>query len=106
MLQLKSTFLLCFCSSYGSVWEATHRKTGNVVAMKRVPIENDYEDLLKEIQHMKQCESSHIVKYYGSYYFGSELWVNGIVWLSRTYFRGAVSCVLAVTVAFQRRCEV
>jgi hypothetical protein len=43
--------------------------------MKRVPIENDYENLLKEIQHMKQCQSDYIVKCYGSYYYGSELWV-------------------------------
>jgi hypothetical protein len=43
--------------------------------MKRVPIENDYEELLKEIEHMNQCESDCIVKYYGSYYFGSELWI-------------------------------
>lgn len=43
--------------------------------MKRVPIENDYEELLKEIEHMNQCESDCIVKYYGSYYFGAELWI-------------------------------
>ena len=61
--------------SYGSVWEAQHRETGQVVAIKRVPIENDYEELLKEIEHMRQCESDAIVKYYGSYYFGAELWI-------------------------------
>ena len=52
--------------------------------MKRVPIENDYENLLKEIQHMKQCQSEHIVKCFGSYYFGGELWVrNRFVFLAR-----------------------
>ena len=50
--------------------------THEIVAMKRVPIENDYDNLLKEIQHMKQCQSDYIVKCYGSYYYGSELWVS------------------------------
>jgi serine/threonine protein kinase len=44
-----SNYYLNKCSSYGSVWEAQKRSTGQIVAIKRVPIENDYEDLLKEI---------------------------------------------------------
>ena len=65
--------------------------------MKRVPIENDYENLLKEIQHMKQCQSEHIVKCFGSYYFGGELWVRN------RFFRFVfLARVCALTLATRR----
>jgi serine/threonine protein kinase len=61
--------------SYGSVWKAIHTKSNVVTAVKKVPIENDLNDLLNEIKIMKQCSSPYIIKYYGSYYKESELWI-------------------------------
>jgi len=61
--------------SYGSVWKAIHKQTGSVVAVKRVSIDNDLEDIVKEIEFMKGCSSPYIVRYYGSYFKDSELWI-------------------------------
>jgi serine/threonine protein kinase len=61
--------------SYGSVWKALHKQTGSIVAVKRVGIDNDLDDIVKEIEFMKGCKSPYIVKYYGSYFKDSELWI-------------------------------
>uniref|UniRef100_A0A7S1VSI6 non-specific serine/threonine protein kinase n=1 Tax=Sexangularia sp. CB-2014 TaxID=1486929 RepID=A0A7S1VSI6_9EUKA len=62
--------------SYGKVFKGEHRDSGKIVAVKTVPINDDLDDLVKEIRHMKQCRSRHIVSYYGSYLHGSnELWI-------------------------------
>lgn len=63
--------------SYGSVWKAIHRKTENVLAIKRVPIENDIEDLIAETNILKSCSSPYVVKYYGSFLDkkNRELWI-------------------------------
>jgi len=61
--------------SYGSVWKATHTKTGTVTAIKRVPVDNDLDEILNEIKIMKQCRSPYIISYYGSYFKDNELWI-------------------------------
>lgn len=63
--------------SYGSVWKAIHRKTENTLAIKRVPIENDIEDLIAETNFLKSCASPYIVKFYGSFLDKKrrELWI-------------------------------
>jgi len=61
--------------SYGSVWRVTHNKTGKKYAVKRVGIDNDLDDLLLEIMFMKSCISDNIVRYFGSYVCGQELWI-------------------------------
>jgi len=61
--------------SYGSVWKGRHQKTGTITAIKRVPIENDLDDIIKEIKIMKQCRSPYIVSYFGSYFKDNELWI-------------------------------
>eukprot|EP01135_Chromosphaera_perkinsii_P009931 Nk52_evm24s1967 gene=Nk52_evmTU24s1967 len=61
--------------SYGSVFKAVHRESKALVAIKKVSIENDLEDILKEIRILQQCESPYIVRYYGSYTQGNDLWI-------------------------------
>jgi len=61
--------------SYGSVWKSVHIKTGTVTAIKRVPVENDLDEILNEIKIMKQCRSPYIISYYGSYFKDNELWI-------------------------------
>ena len=61
--------------SYGSVFKAVHKESGVLVAIKQVAIENDLEDILKEIRILQQCESPYIVRYYGSYTQGNDLWI-------------------------------
>lgn len=61
--------------SYGSVWKAIHKQTGGVVAIKKVGIDNDLDDIMKEIEFMKGCRSPYIVRYFGSYFKDNELWI-------------------------------
>ncbi len=61
--------------NYGQVYKAYHKKSGNIVAVKVVPISSDIESLRKEIQILKQCRSQHIVRYFGSYLKDNDLWL-------------------------------
>lgn len=62
-------------SSYGSVFKALHKESGQVLAIKQVPIDTDLQEIIKEISIMQQCDSPHVVKYYGSYFKDSDLWI-------------------------------
>lgn len=61
--------------SYGSVHKAIHKETGHVLAVKKVPVDTDLQEIIKEISIMQQCDSKYVVKYYGSYFKNSDLWV-------------------------------
>ncbi|VDN58601.1 unnamed protein product [Dracunculus medinensis] len=61
--------------SYGSVHKAIHKQTGHVLAVKKVPVDTDLQEIIKEISIMQQCDSDYVVKYYGSYFKNSELWI-------------------------------
>uniref|UniRef100_A0A4W3HS55 Serine/threonine-protein kinase cst-1 n=1 Tax=Callorhinchus milii TaxID=7868 RepID=A0A4W3HS55_CALMI len=61
--------------SYGSVFKAIHKESGQVVAIKQVPVESDLQEIIKEISIMQQCDSCHVVKYYGSYFKNRDLWI-------------------------------
>ncbi|KAJ8412132.1 hypothetical protein AAFF_G00143990 [Aldrovandia affinis] len=61
--------------SYGSVFKANLRETGEIVAIKQVPVESDLQEIIKEISIMQQCNSPHVVRYYGSYFKDSDLWI-------------------------------
>lgn len=63
------------CRSYGSVYKAIHKETGQIVAIKQVPVESDLQEIIKEISIMQQCDSPHVVKYYGSYFKNTDLWI-------------------------------
>lgn len=47
---------VCVCSSYGSVFKAIHKESGQVVAIKQVPVESDLQEIIKEISIMQQCD--------------------------------------------------
>jgi len=62
--------------SYGSVHKAVHNRTGTVVAIKIVPIENDLQDIVREVNVMNGLASEYIVNLYGSYLKDANLWVR------------------------------
>lgn len=64
------------CRSYGSVYKALHKESGQVLAIKQVPVDTDLQEIIKEISIMQQCDSPYVVKYYGSYFKNTDLWVN------------------------------
>lgn len=61
--------------SYGSVFKAVHKVSNSLVAIKKVAMDSDLQDILHEISMMRQCESDFVVKYYGSYFKNSDLWI-------------------------------
>lgn len=63
--------------SFGSVFKAFFIETHEVVAIKIISLidEESVEDVRHEISILKECENSHIVKYYGAYFHGENLWV-------------------------------
>ena len=61
--------------NYGQVYKALHKESGNIVAIKVVPISSEIEALRKEIHILKQCQCPYIVRYFGSYLKGDELWL-------------------------------
>jgi len=61
--------------SYGSVFKAVHKESGEVLAIKQVPVDTDLQEIIKEISIMQQCDSVFVVKYYGSYFKNTDLWI-------------------------------
>ncbi|KAK2559950.1 Serine/threonine-protein kinase 3 [Acropora cervicornis] len=73
--------------SYGSVFKAMHKESGQVVAIKQVPVDTDLQEIIKEISMMQQCDSPYVVKYYGSYFKNTDLWLA----------EEEISCILKYT---------
>lgn len=63
-------------SSYGSVYRAIHRESGTTVAVKIIAVEDDIDDVMREIEILRRCKSEYIVQYFGSYFKGTDLWVR------------------------------
>jgi len=61
--------------SYGSVYKALHKDSKQVLAIKQVPVDTDLQEIIKEISIMQQCDSPYVVKYYGSYFKNTDLWI-------------------------------
>eukprot|EP00742_Colponemidia_sp_Colp-10_P001119 GILJ01001209.1.p1 GENE.GILJ01001209.1~~GILJ01001209.1.p1 ORF type:complete len:451 (-),score=53.86 GILJ01001209.1:189-1541(-) len=63
--------------SYGTVFKALHKASGEIMAVKKIAIESPeaFPSLRKEIAILKQCRSPDIVAYHGSYLKDNELWV-------------------------------
>lgn len=62
--------------SYGSVYKAIHKDSQQILAIKQVPVDTDLQEIIKEISIMQQCDSPYVVKYYGSYFKNTDLWVS------------------------------
>ncbi|XP_071744996.1 serine/threonine-protein kinase 4 isoform X2 [Lepeophtheirus salmonis] len=61
--------------SYGSVYKSIHKESSQVLAIKQVPVDTDLQEIIKEISIMQQCDSPYVVKYYGSYFKNTDLWI-------------------------------
>jgi len=61
--------------SYGSVYKSLHKDSKQVLAIKQVPVDTDLQEIIKEISIMQQCDSPYVVKYYGSYFKNTDLWI-------------------------------
>lgn len=73
--------------SYGEVFKAQHKSTGQVIALKRVS--KGALNLIKhmpEIRAMKSCSSTHIVAYYGCEWLREDLLVRNFTPFRRFRF--------------------
>ncbi|KAN0025672.1 hypothetical protein ACTFIU_010266 [Dictyostelium citrinum] len=63
--------------SFGTVYKGKHLPTGNIMAVKIIALDEDetFEDLVVEIDILNRCNHNNIVKYYGSWVKGDELFI-------------------------------
>ncbi|EMR10225.1 hypothetical protein PNEG_01497 [Pneumocystis murina B123] len=64
--------------SFGVVWKAVRRKTGEIVAIKQIDLEStddDITEIQKEIALLSGCDSRYVTKYYSSFVKGHKLWI-------------------------------
>jgi hypothetical protein len=65
-----------FNRQFGEVWKAQHKKSKQLLAIKKILPGAALADITKEIAIMKKCVSPHVVRYYGNYYHEGMLWVR------------------------------
>ncbi len=64
-------------SSYGSVYKAIDKRDGEVVAIKVLEVESEETaELQREINILKECDCTYIVKYKGSFRKDGNVWVR------------------------------
>ncbi|KAL7754074.1 kinase that interacts with cdc31p [Sorochytrium milnesiophthora] len=64
--------------SFGEVFKGVNTQTGNPVAIKILDLEtsgDDINDIQREINLLRRCESDNITKYHGSFIVGTKLWI-------------------------------
>lgn len=64
--------------NFGTVYKALNTKTGQILAVKEINLEDTEDDLCeiqKEIDMLRACESQYVVKYYGCTLVGKHLWI-------------------------------
>lgn len=64
--------------SFGTVYKAMHKESGQIVAIKQVDLEDsddDISEIQQEIAHLAQCDSEWVTRYYGSFVKGYKLWI-------------------------------
>ncbi|KAK9469215.1 kinase-like domain-containing protein [Lipomyces arxii] len=64
--------------SFGVVYRAIFKETGEVVAIKQIDLESSDDDIAEiqlEIALLSGCDSPHVTKYYGCFIRGYKLWI-------------------------------
>ncbi|KAI5302657.1 hypothetical protein KEM56_000484 [Ascosphaera pollenicola] len=64
--------------SFGTVWKAIDRASGEVVAIKQIDLESsddDIQEIQQEIAVLSSCASPYVTQYRGSFLRGHKLWI-------------------------------
>ena len=67
------------CRHFGKVYKAKRKEDGETVAIKILPWADDDEandKMREEIHLMMGCDTPYVVRFFGSYLKGSDLWVR------------------------------
>ena len=62
-------------SGFGEVFAALDKKSNDLVAIKRVKMVMEDDQIASESKLLKECQSRYIVRYYDVMRMESELWV-------------------------------
>ena len=62
-------------SGFGEVFAALDKKSNDLVAIKRVKMVMEDDQIASESKLLKECQSRYIVRYYDVMRMDSELWV-------------------------------
>lgn len=65
--------------SFGKVYKGVDKRTGQLVAIKIIDVENaddEVDDIIQEISILSGLNSPYVTKYYGSFLKGSDLWIT------------------------------
>ena len=63
-------------SGFGEVFAALDKKSNDLVAIKRVKMVMEDDQIASESKLLKECQSRYIVRYYDVMRMESELWVR------------------------------
>ena len=63
-------------SGFGEVFVALDKKSNDLVAIKRVKMVMEDEEIASESKLLKECQSLYIVRYYDAIRRKGELWVG------------------------------
>lgn len=63
--------------SFGTVYKGRHLPTGQIMAVKIIALDEDetFDDLVIEIAILSKCNSDNVVRYFGSWQKGDELFI-------------------------------
>ncbi|GBG16225.1 Protein kinase, putative, partial [Hondaea fermentalgiana] len=61
--------------TYGTVWKAQHKRSGELVAIKIIPVDEDMTELEAEIDILGRCHSEFCVGYLGTYEYEDTVWI-------------------------------
>mmetsp|Transcript_13471 Transcript_13471/g.20412 ORF Transcript_13471/g.20412 Transcript_13471/m.20412 type:complete len:519 (+) Transcript_13471:54-1610(+) len=61
--------------SYGTVYRGLHKEKQEHFAIKKIKIENEDNEVEKEINILKQCDSDFIVRYEATYQTDEHIWI-------------------------------
>ena len=72
-------------------------------------MDTDLQDIIKEISIMQQCDSPYVVKYYGSYFKNTDLWIvmeycgaGSVSDIMRSTFKSSPKNILPLKICFYR----
>lgn len=62
--------------TYGSIYKAQHKTTGDLLAIKTIELKGSFENYINKIRVLKGVNSPYIIRYYGCFKKENHLWIG------------------------------